>query len=136
MDARRFGRARLVALNAEDETTDVLREGIEYLSDSLRRFAAQDAVVVRDGNIILETPVVLGATRVEIYDEFGAKTTSRKVDLIFFDARFYRPKRGDVIKTNGETYVATPIGDELWRYCDPQRSAFRVHAQASADDAL
>lgn len=113
-----------------------MREGIEYLGDSLRRFAAQDAVVVRDGNIILETPVVLGATRVEIYDEFGAKTTSRKVDLIFFDARFYRPKRGDVYKTGGRAYFATPIGDELWRRCDPLGSALRVHAQETANDAF
>ncbi len=122
--------ARLAALNAEDKTTDVLREGIEYLSDSLRRFAAQDAVVVRDEKIVLETPVVLGATRVEIYDEFGAKTTSRKIDLIFGGDCGYRPKRGDAIKINGAVYVATPIGDELWRYCDPLGSAFRVHAQA------
>lgn len=121
--------------------SDMLKDGLAWLTQQLKDHASQTVVYVR-GYDSVEIQATFGQKLLKIDNGFGGIRLQwtdcdfllPAADLYFSYGDPIIPHRGDLIYlTIGEqtqTFEVFPFGNEApWRFSDPNQSMIRVHAK-------
>jgi len=114
--------------------SNILKKGIEFLSDKLKAHASQ-TVVYKRGLEAVTIQATFGKTDYKIEDDSGFQIGGHITDFLFaasdliIDGVLTTPKAGDQIQTDSALYEAQFIGDGCWRYSDPFRKIIRFHTK-------
>lgn len=125
--------------------SDLLRNGQTWLSDQLHEHAATE-VVYRRGAEEVNVRATIGRTLLKLDDGLGGvrmKWTDRDYLIRAADLALggspAQPQRGDQIREvvgDGTLVyeVLAPVGEPPWRWADPHRQMYRIHAKQIATE--
>ncbi|GEM_PF-4510449 len=105
------------------------------LSEGLQRLFGYAArrVAYRRGSQVVYLDAVPGQTRVEASDQVEGVTVVGKVQDWIFRVEdlqaLFPPREGDAVEDQGHVYLAARVGEELWRWSDPDRKYVRIHSE-------
>lgn len=118
---------------------NLLARANAWLGRTMATHAGVDFLLVRGDH---RTPIrcVIGHTDAErtVDESMVMQTRLRNylVDVVAYqiNGRTAEPQRGDrIIEPGGAVYeILPPAGEPAWRYSDPQRTRYRLHARRVA----
>ncbi len=126
---------------------DLLREGQAWLANQLHQHVAAD-VVYRRGAEEVAVRATIGRTLLQLDDGMGGVRMEwtdrdyliRAADLALGGSPA-QPQRGDQIRETVEAQtlvyeVLAPGNEPPWRWADPHRQMYRIHAKQIATEPL
>ncbi len=126
---------------------DLLREGQAWLANQLHQHVAAD-VVYRRGAEEVAVRATIGRTLLQLDDGMGGVRMEwtdrdyliRAADLAL-GGNQVQPQRGDQIRETVEAQtlvyeVLAPGNEPPWRWADPHRQMYRIHAKQIATEPL
>lgn len=110
-----------------------------WLAEQLRAHASETVTYTRGAESI-EVPAVLGRKLLRIADETGIRVEWTDMDFLIgaddlvINGERVEPARGDVVQVadvyDTISFEVRPFGDEpAWRWADPHKSMYRIHAK-------
>ena len=109
---------------------NMLKKGSVFLNTKMSNSATEPVEYIT-GNIRRPCRAVLGHTSYEVLGEDGVLLKLESRDFIIHtDFLISKPKRGDIIKYNNETYEVMSIpGLDVFRFSDTFKKKYRIHTK-------
>lgn len=117
----------------------MLRTGSGWL-ERMRTTHAASTVEYRRPPDTKTVPATFGRTEYEVENESGLRTGATAVDFLILTSdlsgMFDQPRPGDWIVADGRRYEVMNLGAAgCWRWSDPYRQTYRIHAKDTGVDA-
>jgi hypothetical protein len=133
-------------LAAEENPSDMLADGLAFLTEQLTDHAAK-LVTYSRGSDSVEVRATWGAKLLKLSGEFDVRIEWTDMDfcikasLLVLNGEQVIPRRGDmiqlVINEEAQTFEVFPFGDEPpWRWADPHQSMVRVHTKRINSESI
>ena len=125
--------------------TDLLRQGSQWLGDTLKQHASSP-VTYRRGETELVVNATFGRTQYEVEDDYGLRVGAEATDFLILGSdlspTFGEPQAGDQIVApsagSGQAGVVHEVmslaGQGHWRWSDPHRTTMRIHAKETGSE--
>jgi len=109
---------------------DLLQQGSQWL-EQMRTSHCSSLVEYRRPPDVKSVRATYGRTRCQVANESGLTVNAQAWDfLVRADELGLVPEPGDVIEANGRRYEVMNFGgDGCWRWSDPYRLTYRIHAK-------
>jgi hypothetical protein len=107
--------------------TNVLENGLQWLSQKQNQFASSQVVYCRNDKRY-SVNAILGRTKYDIVDENGFRVAAHAIDFLIRAADIeLLPQTGDAIIVNNIVHEVIDLGDGCWQWCDPHGITRRIH---------